>query len=54
MAASDSNHDDDHATRARLVFAIPASSDEASASVRPRHSKRSKLDADEVSSLSAD
>jgi DNA replication protein DnaC len=41
------SRDDDHATRARLVSAIPASSDEASATVKPRRSKGSKLEADE-------
>jgi hypothetical protein len=30
------SRDDDHATRARLVSAIPASSDETSATVKPR------------------
>src|SRR6201995_1480751 len=35
---------DDHATRARHVSATPASSDEASATVKPRRSKGSKLD----------
>jgi hypothetical protein len=38
------SRDDDHATRARHVSAIPANSDEASA--KPRRSKGSKLDAD--------
>jgi hypothetical protein len=41
------SRDDDHATRARLVSAIPASSDEASATAKPRRSKGSKLEADE-------
>jgi len=45
---------DDHATRARLVSAIPASSDEPSATVKPRRSKGSKLEADEGSNLNAD
>jgi DNA replication protein DnaC len=48
------SRDDDHATRARLVSAIPASSDEPSATVKPRHSKGSKLEADEGSNLGAD
>jgi hypothetical protein len=33
---------DDHTTRARLVSAIPASSDETSATAKPRRSKGSK------------
>jgi len=41
------SRDDDHATRARLVSAIPASSDEPSATSKPRRSKGLKLDADE-------
>jgi hypothetical protein len=41
------SRDDDHATRARLVSAIPASSDETSATSKPRRAKGSKLDADE-------
>jgi hypothetical protein len=48
------SRDDDHATRARLVSAIPASSDETSATAKPRRSKGSKLDADEGSNLNAD
>ena len=42
------SRDDDHATRARLVSAIPASSDETSATVKTRRSRGSKLDADMV------
>ena len=45
------SRDDDHATRARLVSAIPASSNEPSATVKPRRTKGSKLDADEGSNL---
>src|SRR6202790_3874430 len=41
------SRDDDHASRARLVSAIPASSDETSATAKPRRSKGSKLEADE-------
>src|SRR5436305_2724289 len=48
------SRDDDHASRARLVSAIPASSDEASATVKTRRSKGSKLDADAGSNLNAD
>jgi DNA replication protein DnaC len=48
------SRDDDHATRARHVSATPASSDEASATVKPRRSKGSKLDADMGSNLNAD
>ena len=48
------SRDDDHTTRARLVSAIPASSDETSATVKTRRSKGSKLDADTGSNLSAD
>ena len=48
------SRDDDHATRARHVSATPASSDEASATVKARRSKGSKLDADPGSNLSAD
>jgi hypothetical protein len=48
------SRDDDHATRARLVSAIPASSDETSATSKPRRAKGSKLDADEGSNLNAD
>jgi DNA replication protein DnaC len=40
------SRDDDHAARARHVSATPASSDEASATVKTRRSKGSKLDAD--------
>ena len=40
------SRDDDHIARARHVSAAPASSDEASASVKTRRSKGSKLDAD--------
>jgi hypothetical protein len=39
------SRDDDHATRARHVSAIPASSDEASATAKTRRSKGAKLDA---------
>ncbi|WP_213254464.1 ATP-binding protein, partial [Bradyrhizobium sp. sBnM-33] len=48
------SRDDDHATRARLVSAIPASSDEPSATAKPRRSRGSKLEADEGSNLNAD
>ena len=48
------SRDDDHITRARLVSAIPASSDEASATAKARRSKGSKLDADRGSNLGAD
>src|SRR6266446_6380960 len=48
------SRDDDHITRARLVSAIPASSDEASATAKARRSKGSKLDADAGSKLNAD
>ncbi len=48
------SRDDDHATRARLASAIPASSDETSATSKPRRTKGSKLDADEGSNLNAD
>src|SRR5467141_453842 len=48
------SRDDDHATRARHVSATPASSDEASATVKTRRSKGSKLDADAGSNLNAD
>ncbi|MEZ0081756.1 DNA replication protein DnaC [Bradyrhizobium japonicum] len=48
------SRDDDHATRARLASAIPASSDETSATSKPRRGKGSKLDADEGSNLQAD
>jgi hypothetical protein len=40
------SRDDDHATRARLVSAIPASSDEASATSKPRRTKEENLRAD--------
>jgi hypothetical protein len=48
------SRDDDHATRARLVFATPTSSDEPSATVKHRRSKGSKLEADTGSNLGAD
>ena len=48
------SRDDDHITRARLISAIPASSDEASATAKARRSKGSKLDADAGSKLNAD
>src|SRR6478752_4363185 len=48
------SRDDDHTTRARLVSAIPASSDETSATSKARRAKGSKLDADEGSNLQAD
>ncbi len=48
------SRDDDHAARARHVSATPASSDEASATVKTRRSKGSKLDADPGSNLNAD
>src|SRR5579872_2883776 len=48
------SRDDDHATRARLASAIPTSSDEPSATAKPRRSKGSKLEADEGSNLRAD
>ncbi|RZM93521.1 transposase, partial [Bradyrhizobium genosp. SA-3] len=48
------SRDDDHATRARLASAIPASSDETSATSKARRAKGSKLDADEGSNLQAD
>ena len=48
------SRDDDHAARARHVSATPASSDEASATVKARRSKGSKLDADTGSNLNAD
>jgi hypothetical protein len=40
------SRDDDHIARARHVSATPASSDEASASVKTRRSKGSKLGSD--------
>src|SRR6266516_3777826 len=48
------SRDDDHTARARHVSATPASSDEASATAKPRRSKGSKLDADTGSNLNAD
>jgi hypothetical protein len=48
------SRDDDHATRARLASAIPASSDETSATNKTRRTKGSKLDADMGSNLNAD
>jgi len=42
------SRNDDHATRARLVSAIPASSDETSATVKTRRSKGSKLGSDAI------
>ena len=48
------SRDDDHATRARLASAIPASSDETSATSKARRAKGSKSDADEGSNLNAD
>ena len=48
------SRDDDHTTRARLVSAIPASSDVTSATVKTRRPKGSKLDADTGSNLNAD
>ena len=51
---SAASRDDDRATRARLVSATPASSDETSATSKPRRAKGSKLDADEGSNLQAD
>src|SRR5271156_1303367 len=48
------SRDDDHATRARHVSATPASSDEASATVKPRRPRGSKLEADTGSNLNAD
>jgi DNA replication protein DnaC len=49
-----SRADDQPPTRARAVSATPASSDGASATVRTRGSKGSKLDADRGSKLDAD
>ena len=46
------SRDDDQATRACLVSATPANSDEPSATSKPR--RKSKLEADEGSSLNAD
>ena len=48
------SRDDDHATRARLVSAIPPSSDEPSATTKTRRPKGSRLEADEGSTLEAD
>src|SRR5215216_101579 len=48
------SRNDDHAARARHVSAIPASSDAASATAKPRRSKGSKLDADTGSDLNDD
>jgi DNA replication protein DnaC len=48
------SRDDDHTARARHVSATPASSDEASATVKTRRSKGSKLDADTGSNLGSD
>jgi IstB-like ATP binding protein len=45
---------DDQATRARPVSATSTSSDEASATAKPRRSKGSKLDADAGSNFNAD
>jgi IstB-like ATP binding protein len=42
------NGDDDHTARARHVSATPASSDEASATVKTRRSKGSKLGSDSL------
>ena len=48
------NRDDDHAARARLVSATPASSDEASPTASSRRTRGSKLGADTGSILRAD
>jgi hypothetical protein len=48
------SRDDDHTARARQVSATPTSSDEASATLKTRRSKGSKLDADVGSNLNAD
>src|SRR5882757_279816 len=48
------SRDDDQTTRARVVSAIPAVSDETSATAKPRRPKGSKLDADTGSNLQAD
>jgi DNA replication protein DnaC len=48
------SRDDDHTTRARAVSATPASSDDASATSKPRRSKGSLLDADKGSHFNAD
>ena len=48
------SRDDDRAARARTVSATPTSSDGASATVKTRRPKGSKLDADAGSNLNAD
>jgi DNA replication protein DnaC len=48
------SREDDHTTRARAVSATPASSDDASATIKPRRSKGSPLDADKGSHFNAD
>jgi hypothetical protein len=49
------SRDDDHSTtRARAASATPTSSDGASATVRTRRPRGSKLDADTGSNLNAD
>jgi hypothetical protein len=48
------SRDDDQSTRARLVSATQSSSDEPSATTKPRRSKGSKLEADTGSNLGAD
>ena len=48
------SRDDDQTTRARAVSATPTSSDDASATTKPRRSKGSKLGADTGSILGAD
>jgi DNA replication protein DnaC len=48
------SRDDDHTTRARAVSATPASSDDASATSKPRRSKGSLFDADKGSHFNAD
>jgi DNA replication protein DnaC len=48
------SRDDDQTTRARTVYATPASSDGASATGRTRRSKGSPLDADKGSQSNAD
>ena len=45
--------DDDHTIRARPASAIPASSDETSATSNPRRSTGSQLGADEGTNLNA-
>jgi IstB-like ATP binding protein len=42
------SRDDDHATRARLASAIPTSSDETSATAKPRRPKGSKFGSDSL------